>query len=106
MENDRAGQPKPQPTDSHYPAEIYEILVQGQLDGLWEQWFEGMSLSNAENGESGVACTLISGPVADQSALHGILIKIRNLNLKLLSVRRINPKKKSSEEIKIDLPDT
>ena len=59
-----------------YPMEFYEIFVQGQLDSLWGQWFEGMTLSNVENGESGVVCTLISGPVADQPALHGLLIKI------------------------------
>lgn len=86
-----------------YSSETYEILVQGQLDSLWEQWFEGMTLSSAENGESGVACTLISGQVADQPALHGLLIKIRDLNLKLISVRRISPKGKNSQEIHIDL---
>ena len=82
--------------DTHQPAaknpsEFYEIMVQGQLDSLWGQWFEGMTLTNVENGESGVACTLIAGQVADQSALHGLLIKIRDLNLKLISVRRILP---------------
>jgi hypothetical protein len=86
-----------------YPAESYEILVQGQLDSLWGQWFEGMTLSNVENGESGVACTMISGPVADQPALHGLLIKIRDLNLKLLSVRRIKAGTKKAEEIQVNL---
>ena len=88
--------------DTQYPPEYYEIMVQGHLDSLWEQWFEGMTLANVENGESGVACTLISGTVADQSALHGLLAKIRDLNLKLISVRRINPDKKICEEIHID----
>lgn len=88
---------------NNYPAETYEILVKGQLDSLWDQWFEGMTLSSVENGETGVPCTLIAGQVADQSALHGMLVKIRNLNLKLLSVRRISPKTKVSEEINIDL---
>lgn len=83
--------------------DFYEITVQGQLDSLWEQWFEGMTLSNVENGESGVACTMVAGPVADQPALHGLLIKIRDLNLKLISVRRISSQSKTSEEIKIDL---
>jgi hypothetical protein len=84
-----------------YPAEFYEIMVQGQLDSLWGQWFGGMALSNVENGESGVACTLISGQVADQPALHGLLIKIRDLNLTLLSVRRILPGPNTSVEISI-----
>ena len=82
---------------------IYEIKVQGHLDSLWEQWFEGMTLANIENGESGLACTLISGLVADQAALHGLLTRIRDLNLTLVSVRRINPDQQASEEVKIDL---
>jgi len=62
-----------------------------------------MTVSNVEKGESGVACTLIAGQVADQSALHGLLIKIRDLNLKLISVCRVNPGKTKSEEITINL---
>lgn len=83
------------------PQEYYEIKVQGQLDSLWAQWFEGMKLSTVENGESGMVCTLVSGPIADQSALHGLLIKIRDLNLKLISVHRIMPKRDTSTDISI-----
>ena len=83
--------------------DFYEILVQGQLDSLWAQWFEGMTLSNTENGESGLACTLIAGQIADQPALHGLLIKIRDLNLKLISVRRIIPDKNKCEEVRINI---
>ena len=93
----------PHQPESKYHPDLYEIKVQGQLDHLWEQWFEGMTLSSVENGESGVTCTLIAGQVADQPALHGLLIKIRDLNLKLISVRRISPKTKSSQEIHFDL---
>jgi hypothetical protein len=82
--------------------DVYEITVQGQLDDLWAQWFEGMTLSAIRNSESG-ACTLIAGPVADQPALHGLLVKIRDLNLTLVSVRRINSGKNKSEEIPLDL---
>ncbi len=85
-----------------YPPEYYEIKVQGQLDSLWGQWFEGMELSNVVNGEIGVACTLISGQVADQAELHGLLIKIRDLNLKLLSVRRVSTGRENSQEVKVD----
>jgi len=81
----------------------YEIKVLGHLDSLWEQWFEGMTLATIENGESGLACTLISGFVADQAALHGLLTRIRDLNLTLVSIRRINPDQQTSEEVKIDL---
>ena len=70
-------------------AEVYEILVQGELDSLWDAWFEGMSLLKVINGESGVVCTLISGEVADQAALHGVFMKIRSLGLNLISVNRI-----------------
>lgn len=82
--------------------EYYELVVQGHLDELWAQWFEGMTLSHVENGESGAASTMIAGAVADQSALHGLLIKIRNLNLKLISVRRVKPGKKDMEEFPND----
>jgi len=103
MKYNRPKQEDAFPSTPTYPSESYEILVQGQLDSLWEQWFEGMALSSVENGDSGVTCTLIAGQVADQPALHGLLIKIRDLNLKLLSVRRISPQTKLSEEINIDL---
>jgi len=74
---------------SNYSSAFYEIIVQGQLDSLWEGWFDGMTLSPVENGENSIACTLISGFVVDQAALHGLLFKIRDLNLPLISVRRI-----------------
>lgn len=60
-----------------------------------------MTLSRIKNGESGLACTLISGPVVDQPALHGLLTKIRDLNLMLISVHRIMPGKNTVEEIHI-----
>lgn len=79
----------PQKPEGQASQTIYEIKVQGHLDLLWEQWFEGMTLSNIENGESMGPCTLIRGPVADQPALHGLLTKIRDLSLTLISVRRV-----------------
>lgn len=62
-------------------AEYYEIRVRGQLDSHWSAWFEGLTLTPLGNGE-----TLIAGPIQDQAALHGILAKIRDLGLHLLSV--------------------
>jgi hypothetical protein len=76
--------------EKHGP-DYYEILVQGQLDSCRSSWFEGMTLKHIENVESGSACTLISGPVIDQPALHGLLTKIRDLNLTLISIRRVFP---------------
>ena len=63
----------------------YEIRVQGVLDGRWTAWFEGMQL--VSDGSQ----TIISGPLADQAALHGVLNKVRDLGLVLNSVRRLDP---------------
>lgn len=62
-------------------AEYYEIRVRGQLDSHWSAWFEGLTLVPLGNGE-----TLIAGPIQDQAALHGILAKVRDLGLHLVSV--------------------
>jgi len=62
-------------------ADYYEIRVRGLLDGHWGAWFEGLTLTPLANGE-----TLIAGPIQDQAALHGILAKIRDLGLQLVSV--------------------
>jgi hypothetical protein len=64
----------------------YEIRVRGVLDRHWSAWFEGLELSSDQAGQ-----TVIAGPVADQAALHGLLAKVRDLGLPLLSVRRIDP---------------
>lgn len=62
---------------------IYEIRLKGVLDDRWSEWFDGMTLSTSETGE-----TTLSGPVADQAALHGLLTRVRDLGVPLLSVRR------------------
>ena len=58
----------------------------GVLDSRWSAWFEGLAVSSDEFGQ-----TLIAGPVTDQAALHGLLAKVRDLGLPLLSVQRISP---------------
>ena len=63
----------------------YEIRVKGILDGRWTAWFEDLQVSS--DGEE----TVISGPIADQAALHGLLTKVRDLGLVLISVRRLDP---------------
>jgi hypothetical protein len=63
--------------------EIYQIRVKGRLDPSWSAWFDDMTLT-FENGE-----TSITGAVADQAALHGLLAKVRDLGLTLIDVRRI-----------------
>ena len=64
------------------PPAHYEITVQGVLDPRWSAWFDGMQLTSDAAGR-----TTISGPVADQAALHGLLTRIRDLGLTLLDVR-------------------
>jgi len=63
----------------------YRIRLKGCLDDTWSDWFEEMTISSKE------AETILTGPVADQAALHGLLIRIRDLNLNLVSVERIEP---------------
>jgi hypothetical protein len=64
----------------------YELRVQGVLDARWSAWFEGLWVTSDDQGQ-----TTIAGPVADQAALHGLLAKVRDLGLPLLSVRRLDP---------------
>lgn len=68
---------------------IYEIKIKGLLDEHWQKWFEGMTLRRQKNTETGQEYTIMVGPIADQPALHGLLAKIRDLNLTLISVQKI-----------------
>jgi len=61
----------------------YRIKLKGCLDHEWSDWFEQMTISTEGNQ------TILTGPLADQAALHGLLIRIRDLNLTLLSVERL-----------------
>ena len=61
--------------------EYYQLRVKGQLDPRWSEWFEGLTISHEADGS-----TLLAGPVMDQAALYGILLKLHDLNLPLLSV--------------------
>lgn len=63
---------------------VYEIRIRGHLDRRWVAWFEEMTITQLENGE-----TVLSGPLADQAALYGLLRKVRDLGLPLLSVTRM-----------------
>ncbi len=62
---------------------IYQIRIKGHLDRRWTDWFGGMTITLEENGY-----TLLTGPVVDQAALHGLLRKVRDLGLPLISVTR------------------
>lgn len=62
----------------------YEIRVQGHLDQYWSEWFEGLAISYDADDN-----TALRGPLKDEAALHGVLIKVRDLALQLLAVNRI-----------------
>jgi hypothetical protein len=64
----------------------YEIRVEGELDARWSDWFEDLEVTSDASGQ-----TTIRGPVADQAALHGLLARVRDLGLKLISVHPIDP---------------
>jgi hypothetical protein len=67
---------------------FYRIKVQGSLRESWSEWFNGMSIAQEINSD-GTPVTILIGPVVDQTALHGLLDKIRDLGLKLVSVERV-----------------
>ena len=64
-------------------SEFYRFRVRGHLDDHWSEWFEGLVIQRQEDGT-----TLLVGPVVDQAALHGVITRIRDLGLPLLSVKR------------------
>jgi hypothetical protein len=63
---------------------IYEIRIKGHLGHQWTDWFEGLTITQEEDGD-----TLLTGPVVDQAALHGLLKKVRDLGLPLVSVVQV-----------------
>jgi hypothetical protein len=68
------------------PPVYYEIRVRGVLDSRWSAWFDGLQISSDGRGQ-----TTLAGEVVDQAALHGLLAKVRDLGLELLSVMRTEP---------------
>jgi hypothetical protein len=69
-----------------WPAGRYEIRLHGHLATRWSAWFDGLALTRESDGT-----TLIEGPVVDQAALHGLLQKVRDTGLPLVSVTRVGP---------------
>ena len=72
-------------TDPDQPV-VYQIRIKGHLGADWTGWFDGLAITLQDNGE-----TLLTGPVVDQAALHGLLRKVRDLGMVLLSVVCIQP---------------
>jgi hypothetical protein len=80
--------------DPHQPM-TYQIRIKGHLRDQWAEWFDGLIIKLEDNGE-----TLLIGPVIDQAGLHGLLKKVRDLGLPLISVSPLDIRKEDSSEIK------
>lgn len=65
---------------------LYQIRIEGHLGDQWTEWFGGLTITLEEDGH-----TLLTGPVVDQAAMHGILRKVRDLGMPLISVNRVEP---------------
>ena len=74
---------------------VYQIRIKGQLGRDWTDWFGGLTLTALDNGE-----TLLTGPVVDQAALHGLLRKVRDLGMPLLSAVCVTPGQAGVSDIK------
>jgi hypothetical protein len=74
---------------------IYQIRIKGHLGRQWTDWFEGLSITLEDNGE-----TLLTGPVVDQAALHGLLKKVRDLAMPLVSVMRVKTGQAEASDVK------
>ncbi|MFC1959912.1 hypothetical protein ACFLYO_04310 [Chloroflexota bacterium] len=81
-------------TENQYEPGLYEIRIKGHLDDRWTDWF-GLTITLEENGD-----TVLTGPVIDQAALHGLLKKVRNLGMSLISVNRVDPSQPDAPEVK------
>ncbi len=78
--------------DDHHAPGRYEIRLKGHLDARWAAWFDGLNLSHEGDGT-----TVIHGPVVDQAALHGLLRKVRDVGLPLVSVVGVEPEHPDAE---------
>ena len=85
-QQEAAGAEAPEQPDGQFMAggQFYQIRVKGHLNSRWSGWFEGLAISHQDDGT-----TLLTGALVDQPALHGLIIKIRDLGLPLLSVVRM-----------------
>ena len=84
-------------TENHHEPGLYEIRLKGHLDAKWADWFDGLTITRADSGE-----TLLRGPVVDQAALHGVLRNVRDLGLPLLSVMQVDPQQANGPDGNVD----
>ena len=82
--------------ESHNQHQFYEIRLKGHLDARWANRFEGLTITLEEDGD-----TLLTGPVVDQAALHGLLKRVRDLGMPLLSVNFVSPDQARPQEDKL-----
>ena len=74
---------------------VFEIRITGHLGSQWIDWFEGLTITLEEDGD-----TLLTGPVVDQAALHGLLKKVRDLGMPLVSVSPVEPGQADASDVK------
>jgi hypothetical protein len=82
--------------ENHDESGLYQIRLKGHLDDRWSDWFGGLTITLEDNGD-----TLLTGPVIDQAALHGLLKKVRDLGMPLLSVNFVQPGQVKPQEAKL-----
>jgi hypothetical protein len=80
-------------TDPNEPL-VYQIRIKGHLGAQWSDWFEGLTLTLEDDGD-----TLLTGPLVDQSALHGLLKKVRDLGMPLISVIPMNHNQAGTSDV-------
>jgi hypothetical protein len=85
-------------TDPGQPV-VYQIRIKGQLDSKWTDWFEGLTITLEDNGD-----TFLIGPVVDQAALHGLLKKVRDLGMPLVSVSPVESGQPNASDVKPPSP--
>ena len=81
--------------EDHYEPQLYEIRLKGHLDERWAEWFEGLTITLEEDGD-----TLLTGQLIDQAALHGLLKKVRDLGLPLVSASPLGTGQADKPDIK------
>ena len=85
-------------TDSSQPV-VYQIRIKGHLGSQWKDWFGGLTITLEEDGD-----TLLTGPVTDQAALHGLLKKVRDLGMPLISVSPVETSQANASDVKPSSP--
>lgn len=83
-------------TEEHHEPDLYEIRLKGHLDARWADRFEGLSFTCKNDGT-----TILTGPVIDQASLHGLLRKVRDIGLPLISVIQVDPKQLNEPDVNL-----